>query len=79
MPRPKKSNRNDGRYEIQRVIGYDIAGKAIRKSFYGANKEEALSKFEDYKRGVNQTAQERKQILFSEWVNKWLETYKRSD
>ena len=79
MPRPKKSNRNDGRFEIQRVIGYDISGKAIRKSFYGANKDEALKKFEDYRRGITEPTYKTQSILFSEWVEKWLEVYKKPD
>ena len=60
MPRPRKSNRNDGRYEIQRVIGYDINGKALRKSFYGKSKDDALSKYEDYKRRINKSEEEKK-------------------
>ena len=79
MPRPKKSNRTDGRYEIQRVIGYEINGKAIKKSFYGSSKDDALSKFEDYKRNVQKAEDERKRILFSSWVEQWLETYKKPD
>ena len=42
MPRPKKSNRGDGRYEIKRVIGRDADGNTLRKSFYGQNEAEAL-------------------------------------
>ena len=49
MPRPKKSNRNDGRYEIKRTIGHDPNGKGIVKSFYGASKEEALEKYRKYR------------------------------
>lgn len=79
MPRPKKSNRSDGRFEIQRVIGYELDGKAIKKSFYGKSKDEALSKFEDYKRNVQKAEEEKKYILFSIWVEQWLENYKKPD
>ena len=48
MPRPKKSNRADGRYEIKRTVGTDIDGNAIRKSFYGADKAEAEQAYHDY-------------------------------
>ena len=79
MPRPKKSNRSDGRFEIQRVIGYEIDGKAIKKSFYGSSKDDALSKFEDYKRNHLKKGEEKKPILFSSWTQEWLETYKKPD
>lgn len=79
MPRPKKSNRANGRFEIQRVIAYDITGKAIKKSFYGSSKDEALSKFEDFKRNAQKAEEEKKKILFSSWVEEWLETYKKPD
>lgn len=79
MPRPKKSNRADGRFEIQRVIGYDLNGKAIKKSFYGNSKDEALSKFEDFKRNTQKTEAEKKRILFSIWVDRWLEVYKKPE
>ena len=45
MPRPKKTNRGDGRYELKKTIGYDADGKPIRKSFYGKNKDELLSAY----------------------------------
>ena len=47
MPRPKKQNRKDNRYQIIRVIGHLPDGTAIKKSFYGKNKDEALLKYHD--------------------------------
>lgn len=79
MPRPKKSNRADGRYELKKTIGHDANGKPIRKSFYGANKDEAQMLYEEYRRGEQQRQDDKKSILFSSWVETWLETYKRDD
>ena len=77
MPRPKKNNRSDGRFEIKRTIGYDLKGNPIKKSFYGKNRDEAITKFEDFKREKENKS--KKPILFPEWTEKWLETYKRPD
>ena len=79
MPRPKKSNRGDGRYELKKTIGHDANGKPIRKSFYGSNKDEAQIAYDDYRRGAEKRAAERKSILFESWVEQWLEVYKRDD
>ena len=79
MPRPKKTNRGDGRYELKKTIGYDANGKPIRKSFYGKNKEEAQVLYEHYRRGEEAKEAARKNTVFSSWVEKWLETYKRGD
>lgn len=79
MPRPKKSNRSDGRYELKKTIGHDANGKPIRKSFYGSNKEEAQIQYEEFRRGEEKRAAEKKYILFSSWVEMWLETYKKGN
>lgn len=79
MPRPKKTNRGDGRYEIKKTIGHDANGKPIRKSFYGSNKDEAQMLYEEYRRGEQKLEDDKKNILFSSWVDTWLETYKRDD
>ena len=79
MPRPKKTNRGDGRYELKKTIGYDANGKPIRKSFYGKNKEEAQILYDNYRRGEEAREAERKHTVFSSWVEKWLETYKRDE
>ena len=48
MPRARKTNRADGRFEIKRTVGKDADGKAIRKSFYGKNEAEALREYQAY-------------------------------
>ena len=79
MPRPKKSNRNDGRYEIKRTIGHDPSGKGIVKSFYGASKDEALEKYRKYRDDIIQEKGNKKNMPFPMWVEKWLYTYKEPD
>ena len=79
MPRPRKPKRSDGRYQLARVVGYDLDEKPIRKYFYGQNREEAFHKYEEYLREAEKKKAEKKQLLFSAWVNRWLETYKQPD
>lgn len=74
MGRPKKSNRADGRYQICRVVGHTINGKPIRKYFYGKDSEDAQNKYFAY---INGDKKNGKDILFEEWMWKWLEDYKR--
>ncbi len=79
MPRPKKSNRNDGRYEIKRVIGRDVDGSAMRKSFYGKNEAEALLAYQSF---LDNREQERRDMAFTpfhKWADTWLYTYKEPD
>ena len=76
MPRPKKSNRSDGRYEIKRVIGYDADENPIRKSFYGKNKDEALASYQEYLADEKRREEAKKRTDFASWVNEWLYTYK---
>lgn len=79
MPRQKKSNRNDGRYEIKRVIGHEVSGRAISKSFYGASKDEALEAYRRYLLDAEKREEARKRTDFVSWVNEWLHTYKEPD
>ena len=45
MGRPKKPNREDGRYEIKCTMVKDINGQLIRKSFYSyISKEDAKNR-----------------------------------
>ena len=79
MPRPKKSNRTDGRYEIKRVIGRDVDGKPLRKSFYGTNEAEALKAYQAF---LDDRERERRDKIFTsfdKWVDTWLYTYKEPD
>ena len=79
MPRPKKSNRSDGRYEIRRVIARDANNNPISKSFYGKNKDEALKKYADYMEDAERREKEKERMDFSSWVEKWLYVYKEPD
>lgn len=79
MPRPKKSNRNDGRYEIKRVVGFDANANPIRKSFYGKNKDEALSAYQEYLSDAKRREEAKKRTDFASWVDEWLYTYKEPD
>ena len=85
MPRPKKEKPNHagGLYEVKITIGKGVNGKLIRKSFYSSeSKEDARKQAETWKierevafrTGVGFTD---KQKSFSEWADRWLETYKR--
>ena len=79
MPRAKKSNRADGRYQIRRVVAYTYEGKAVSKSFYGKNKVDAENKYREYVEQIKRQEQRKKDMLFTEWAEEWLETYKRDE
>jgi integrase len=79
MPRSKKSNRADGRYQIRRVVSHTYDGKAVYKSFYGANKSEAEQKYRDFVESADREAEKKKDMLFNEWAETWLQTYKREE
>ena len=79
MPRPKKQNRKDKRYQIIRVIGHLPDGTSIKKSFYGKNKDEALLKYHEYKLNIDKQNEEKRNMPFDKWAEKWLYTYKEPD
>ena len=79
MPRPKKSNRSDGRYEIKRVVSRDMDGNPTRKSFYGSDKAEAEKAYQAYMSEEATKEREKKHTPFEKWVDKWLYTYKEPD
>ena len=79
MPRPKKANRGDGRYELKRVIGRDGDGNTLRKSFYGKNEAEALRAYQKFLEDREKEQQERRFTPFEKWVDTWLYTYKEPD
>ena len=79
MPRAKKSNRSDGRYEIRRTIGYTADGERISKSFYGKDKDEAIRKYIEFTEAAERKRIEQKNITFAEWTDKWLYTFKQPD
>lgn len=79
MPRPKKQNRKDKRYQIIRVIGHLPDGTSIKKSFYGKNKDEALLKYHEYKLKIDKHEEEKKSMPIEIWIDKWLYVYKEPD
>lgn len=79
MPRQKKTNRSDGRYQIVRVVGHAPDGTPKKKSFYGATKADALAKYQEYRLELTRKAEERLHTPFAKWAEEWLETYKRPD
>lgn len=79
MPRPKKTNRGDGRYEIKRTVAHDAAGRRIVKSFYGHNRDEAENAYRAFIEERTRRDERRKAMFFSAWVEEWLTTYKEND
>lgn len=79
LPRQKKTNRSDGRYQIVRVVGHAPDGTPKKKSFYGATKADALAKYQEYRLELTRKAEERLHTPFAKWAEEWLETYKRPD
>ena len=79
MPRSKKSNRTDGRYELRRTIGYDANGNRIQKSFYGISQDDAMQKYLSYLASEERKKAEKKKLAFSSWVDRWLHVYKEPD
>jgi len=79
MARPKKSNRADGRYQIIRVIGYTAENKAIKKSFYGKSREDALKKYQEFLSDAERKEEAKKRTDFAEWVHEWLYTCKEPE
>ena len=79
MPRPRKSNRADGRFELKRTVGHDENGKAIRKSFYGGSEAEAQREYQHYLEQREKEKQEKRCTPFCSWVDTWLYTYKEPD
>ena len=85
MGRPKKEkpNRADGLYEIKITIGKTLEGKYVRKSFYSSvSKDDARRQAEEWKivQAVSQQTGEifvEKEMPFSRWAARWLETYKK--
>ena len=64
--------RSDGRFEGRLTNGN------IRKSFYGKTKAEVKNKAKEYLTKVENGYKDPKRILFNEYVEYWLVTYKKS-
>ena len=67
--------RADGSIEYRVSYGYDIAGKLIRKSFYGKTQAECRERKKEYDK-KNAVPLE-KVYTVSEWAKRWLELYKK--
>lgn len=65
-----------GLVEIQRTIGHDHNGKAIKKSFYGKTREEALAKWYIFENDIVEKENKKIKTPFNEWATEWLWTYK---
>ena len=74
--------RSDGSWEYTVGIGYEM-GKRRRKSFYGKTKSACLKAYNKYKlitKEEKHTAvEEKKAITTAEWLDKWLEVYKKDN
>lgn len=77
--RKRKGERPDGYIQVTLTIGKDGSGKAIRKSFFGRTRAEAVRKREEYKTeyglGLDMANRE---ITLDAWLEKWSATYKVS-
>lgn len=62
--------------ELKRIVGHDMNGSPIRKSFYGKTKKEATAKYNEYMKqmeaGLSLAAAD---MTFERWAAIWLETY----
>ena len=70
--------RADGRWEGRLVVGHKKNGTPIYKSAFGKTQKELLPKFNELKKtyaGIELT--EESQMRLSEWLDKWLNEYKR--
>ena len=70
--------RADGRWEGRIVVGHKKNGTPIYKSAFGKTQKELLPKFNELKKtyaGIELT--EESQMRLSEWLDKWLNEYKR--
>lgn len=84
MGRPKKEKPNHGNlYEIKITVGHKLNGAPLRKSFYSqTSKDDAREQAKQWQ--IKKAVAERtddifvdKDIPFSKWAVKWLETYKK--
>lgn len=84
MPRRKQTKRANGMYEYKAVVGHDLRGNPIRKSFYSSkSKSDAKDKAQEYivkqevVATVGITEETASDITLAEWADKWLKTYKK--
>lgn len=71
--------RSDGLWVAQVTVGYDPqTGKPKRKSFYGKTRQEVIGKLTEIIQELRTgTFIEPSKATFGEWLDKWLEEYKK--
>lgn len=81
MPRKRKTAReqNQDLIEVKISLGKDMTGKRIQKSFYGRTKGEAREKADEYRAQYAKGETVNKSVLFAEWAETWLNTYKKDN
>lgn len=72
------SQRKDGKWTGSLIVGYDETGKAKRKYVYGNSHRDVSKKLKELTVKVEtKTYTEPNKMTFAEWVNVWLEEYKK--
>jgi len=79
MPKKRKTIREQKQKikEVKAYIGKDINGDRIQKSFYGKTLSEANEKAAAYKEQYKRGELVKSNIIFIEWAEKWMKTYKK--
>ena len=72
--------RSDGRWQGSLSLGFDEAGKLIRKHFYGKTRKEVSEKMTTFKEEHNNRSTEiiPEQFTLAVWLNTWLQTFKKN-
>lgn len=72
------SKRPDGTWWARITVGRDAEGKQKRKAFYGKTRKEVQEKLTEALNDINNcTYIEPNKITVSQWMNRWLEEYKK--
>lgn len=74
------SKRKDGKWCAVVTVGFDEEGKQKRKFFYGKTRQEVADKMNDVIHNINRgTYIEPSKTKLSDWLNTWLNEYKKSN
>jgi len=78
MPKKRKTAREQKQKlkEVKAYFGKDMNGERIQKSFYGKTLSEAKEKADEYKEQQKRGESVNSSIIFIEWAEKWMKTYK---
>lgn len=72
--------RKDGRWEGRLITGYDEKGKPKFRYFYGKRQKDVIAKMDTIKAELNfGTYIEPHKVTFGEWLDLWLDTYKKDN